>query len=233
MRRRFVGRTVNVQALEINIPNYNIMQNTKKYLFVSAVTTLAVVGMSFSALSFAQVVIPVSCSTVTSTVLPNQAVVFTAVGGNGSYVWSGTNLNITNAVGSKFAVSYPNAGVYTILVSSGGFSGSCSMTVSGTPTTGALACSPSVQNVSLGQTASVTATGGNSSYTWSSPDLSISNPNGSGFSASYASTGLKTLTVTSGGNVDTCQINVLANAPVVTPPVTPGLPSTGGGFGQN
>ena len=160
------------------------METTKKYFTLSLVTAVAVAGMTLGALSFAQTVTPVSCSTATSTVLPNQATTFTATGGNGSYVWSGTNLNVTNAVGTQFAVSYPTPGVYTITVSSAGFSGSCTMTVAGTVQTGALVCSPAVQNVTLGQTATFAATGGNGAYTWSSPDLTINNASGSGFSAS-------------------------------------------------
>ena len=210
------------------------METNKKYFVLSSVTALAVVAMSLGALSFAQTVTPVACSTGTSTVLPNQAAVFTATGGNGSYVWSGTNLNITNATGNQFAVSYPTPGVYTVIASSAGFSGSCTMTVAGAVPTGALACSPAVQNVVLGQTATFAATGGNGVYTWSSPDLSITNASGSGFSASYASTGLKLMTVSSQGVLATCSVNVLSNGGViVTPPVvTPALPATGGGYGQ-
>jgi hypothetical protein len=210
------------------------MKTNKKYALLSLVTAVAAVGMSLSALSFAQTVTPVSCSAAISTVAPNQAAIFTATCGNGSYVWSGTNLNVTNATGNQFAVSYPNPGVYTILVSSAGFSGSCTMTVAGTVPTGALLCSPAVQNVNLGSTATFAATGGNGTYTWSSPDLTITNASGSGFSASYASTGLKLMTVSSQGVLATCSVNVLSNAGVtVTPPVvTPTLPATGGGYNQ-
>jgi hypothetical protein len=94
-------------------------------------------------------------------------------------------------------------------------------------------CSPAVQNVTLGQTAAVTASGGTGTYVWSSPDLTIANPSGTGFSANFASVGLKNLTVASGGAVATCQVNVTAGTtPPVTPPVTPGLPNTGGGYGK-
>ncbi len=209
------------------------MKTNKKYALLSIVTAVATVGLSLGALSFAQTVTPVSCSAAVSTVAPNQAAIFTATGGNGSYVWSGTNLNITNATGNQFAVSYPTPGVYTIVVSSAGFSGSCTMTVAGTIASGALVCSPAVQNVVLGQTATFTATGGNGTYTWSSPDLTITNASGTGFSASYASTGLKLMTVSSQGVLATCSVNVLSNGGTVTPPpVTPTLPNTGGGFGQ-
>ena len=92
-----------------------------------------------------------------------------------------------------------------------------------------VACSSNVSSVLVNQSEVLSATGGNGTYVWSSPDLSIANPNGSGFSASYGSIGVKTLTVTSGGLVTTCSVNVLSD-PVIT--VTPGLPNTGGGYGK-
>lgn len=208
------------------------MKTNKKYVLLSLATVLAVVGMSLGAPSFAQTVTPVSCSVGASPVTVNQAAVLTASGGNGIYAWSGTNLNITNSSGTQFAVSYPTPGTYTVIVTSAGQSATCSVAVVAASTTGELMCSPAVQNVTIGQTASVSATGGTGTYVWSSPDLTITNPNGSGFSANYASTGLKTLTVTSGGVSDTCAINVLASTGTPVPPVTPGLPDTGGGYGQ-
>lgn len=209
------------------------MNMNKKYALLSFVTAVAVMGMSVGSLSFAQTVTPLTCSVSSSSVFPNQAAIFTAVGGNGSYTWSGTNLNITNATGNKFAVSYPNPGTYAVVVTSGAQSTTCNMTVAGAPTSGALLCSPSVQNVTLGQNATFTATGGTGTYVWSSPDLTITNPNGTGFTANYANTGLKTMSVTSGGVTDTCAVNVLGSGTTPTiPPVTPGLPNTGGGYGQ-
>ena len=96
----------------------------------------------------------------------------------------------------------------------------------------ALSCAPSVQSVMLGQSASFTASGGNGSYVWSSPDLTISNPTGSGFTANYASIGVKTMTVSSAGASATCTVDVLPVGTVPATPSTPGLPNTGGGYGQ-
>ncbi|MDR3571591.1 MAG: hypothetical protein P4L81_05375 [Candidatus Pacebacteria bacterium] len=210
------------------------METNKKYFALSAVTALAVVGLSIGAISFAQTTVPVTCSMASSSVNVNQVNILTATGGNGTYSWSGPNLNVTNSAGSKFAVSYPTAGTYPITVSSAGSSAVCNVSVVGTVSTGNLYCSPAAQNLTVGQTATVSASGGNGTYTWSAPDLNITNPNGSGFSANYASTGLKTLTVTSGGLTATCAVNVLAGSVVITPttPSTPALPSTGGGYGQ-
>ncbi|MEK7601326.1 MAG: hypothetical protein AAB480_02240 [Patescibacteria group bacterium] len=206
------------------------MKTHQKYLALSVVTALTAMGASLGSLGFAQTVTPLTCSVANPTVSVNQSAVITAFGGNGIYQWSGTNLNITNSAGSQFAVSYPNPGVYTITVTSAGLNASCSFTVVAA-VTGALTCSPASQNITLGQTATYAASGGNGTYTWSSPDLTITNASGSGFSASYASTGLKTLTVTSAGNTAACFTNVLPGA-VVIPPVVPGLPNTGGGFNQ-
>lgn len=204
----------------------------KKYLVLSLLTVITVAGASIGASSFAQTTTTLACSVAGSSVGPNQAAILTATGGNGTYVWSGNNLNITNSGGSQFAVSYPDPGVYPITVSSAGQNATCNIHVVGTASTGALSCYPAVQNVTLGQTANVAASGGNGTYFWSSPDLTIANPYGTGFSASYASVGLKTLTVTSNGFTTTCAINVLSGT--ITPPVVtpPGLPNTGEGFGQ-
>jgi len=207
------------------------MKTNQKYLLLSLVTVFAVAGMSLGALSLAQTVTPLSCNVGSASVNANQAVILTALGGNGTYFWSGSNLNVTNSAGNQFAVSYPLAGIYPVTVSSAGQTAICSVDVVGAPSTGALSCFPAVQNVTLGQTVAVSATGGNGAYVWTSPDLSIVNPNGSGFSANYASTGLKTLTVSSAGLVTTCAINVLANGTVVVP-VSPALPNTGGGYGK-
>ena len=201
----------------------------QKYLILSSIAIIAVLGMSFGTLGFAQTVTPLTCNVVSSPVNVNQAAILNAVGGNGTYFWSGQNLNVTNSAGSQFAVSYPNPGTYTVTVSSGGLTANCVVNVTTGSSTGNLVCSPAVQNVMLGQTATLSVTGGNGAYNWSSPDLSIANPTGSGFSASYASTGLKTMTVTSAGLVTTCTVNVLGNS---TFPTTPGFPNTGGGYGQ-
>lgn len=207
------------------------MKANKKYLVLSLITAITVAGISLGALSFAQTVTTLGCSVNASSVTVGQAAVVTATGGNGTYFWSGPNLNITNSGGNQFAVSYPNVGTYPITVTSAGQTATCNVDVVGAASTGALSCFPATQNVTLGDTAAVSATGGNGTYTWSSPDITITNPNGSGFTVDYGSIGLKTLTVTSAGFTTTCAINVLSNS-VVTVPVTPGLPDTGGGYGQ-
>jgi hypothetical protein len=222
-----VGKVGNAFIINITIKFMNI---NKKYFAISLVTLITVAGVSLGALSMAQTVTSLTCSSNAASVAINQSVILTAMGGNGTYSWSGPNLTVTNGGGSQFAVSYSSAGTYPITVSSAGQTATCTVNVGGTVSTNALTCFPATQNVALGQTASVSATGGDGNYTWSSPDLSIANPSGSGFSASYSSVGTKTLTVSSGGLVTTCAVNVIANGTIT--PVTPGLPNTGGGFGM-
>lgn len=89
-----------------------------------------------------------------------------------------------------------------------------------------LVCTPATQNVTLGGTATVNATGGTGSYTWSAPELDVTNPTGSGFIANYATTGTKTITVMSGNDTATCTVHVLA----ASAPTTPGVPATGAGL---
>jgi len=211
------------------------MKTNHKYGLLSAVTALAVVALSLGALSSAQTVTPVTCTIGSgASITANQPVLVTATGGNGIYTVSGANITTTNLPGNQFAVSFAGTGVNTLTVNSGGQTGTCNATVvASTAPSNALMCSPSVQTVTLGQTASVSASGGDGNYAWSAPDLTISNPSGSGFSASYASTGVHALTVTDNGAQATCDINVLANpngTPTPVTPVTPGLPDTGGGF---
>ena len=208
------------------------MKTNKKYFLLSLATAVTVAGASFGVLSFAQTTPVLGCSVNVPSVSVNQAAILTASGGSGYYTWSGTDLNVTNAGGTQFAVSYPNPGVYPITVSSVGQTATCNVNVVGTATTGGISCFPAVQTVVLGQVATVAASGGNGAYLWSSPDLTIANPSGSGFSASYATTGLKTLTVASAGYVTTCTVNVLSNGSVLPVVTTPTLPNTGGGYGK-
>lgn len=202
------------------------MKKNKIYLVLSLVTIITVAGMSLGSLGSAQSVPILTCSARTASVIANQAEILTASGGNGVYLWSGSNLNITNSAGTQFAVSYPNVGTYIVNVSSAGQTASCNVNVVAAPSSGNLVCSPAVQNVTLGQNANYSVTGGNGTYTWTAPDLAISNPNGSGFTANYASAGLKTLTVTSGNLSTICATNVLMNS------YTPSFPNTGGGYDQ-
>jgi hypothetical protein len=72
---------------------------------------------------------PLTCTPAAQSVNINNTAAFTATGGDGNYVWSGQNLNIMNAVGTGFQVSYPSAGTRVISVSSAGQTTSCSLNV--------------------------------------------------------------------------------------------------------
>lgn len=203
----------------------------QRYVLISIATAIAVIGMTMAQVGSAQTTGPLSCTTNTPTVTANQTAVFTAMGGNGSYTWSGDNLNVTNPTGSQFSVSYPATGTYTIHVMSGGQFAGCALTVvsGAAPSNNGLACTPASQTVSLGQTAHVSASGGDGTYTWSAPGLTINNPYGTGFDANFATGGVKTITVSSGNSTASCLVNVLVNSGT---PSTPGLPNTGGGYGH-
>lgn len=202
--------------------------NMKQYLALSLVAIFMVMA-GFGSIGVAQAATPLSCNVGSSSVGVNQNSILTASGGDGTYFWSGENLNITNSSGSQFSVSYPSFGTYNVTVLSAGQSAVCNINVVSTVVpVGGLACLPASQSLRLGQTATFSAVGGNGTYVWSSPDLSIINPNGSGFSASYASAGLKVMTVTSAGQTATCLANVSSRVVVNDP----GFPNTGGGYGR-
>lgn len=74
-----------------------------------------------------------------------------------------------------------------------------------------LICSPSSQQVNINQTAAFSATGGSGSYQWSALNSNQSSGSGSNFSTSYASPGLKTVTVSSGGQTVSCGVTVVSN----------------------
>src|SRR3989344_9613540 len=137
-----------------------------KQIYISSflITAMFVLAMSIGTSSFAQSTTPLTCSVGASIVSANQVAILTATGGNGSYTWSGQNIDITNTHGNQFAVSYPNAGTYTITVTSGNQSAICSVNFGIETSAGNLVCSPSVQTVRLGQPATFSVTGGTGTY---------------------------------------------------------------------
>jgi heme exporter protein D len=167
----------------------------------------------------------VACVLPTSSIVAGTSATFSAIGGNGTFAWSASDLNISNPAGTTFSATYTTPGIHTLNVSSNGQVASCSFdvlpaAVTGTPSPTPVSCRAISPTVTVGQTASFTAAGGNGVYVWSASDLNISNPTGTGFSANYAGAGLHTLTVTSNGQSATCSVTVL-------PLSTPGLPNTG------
>ncbi len=81
-------------------------------------------------------------------------------------------------------------------------------------------CSPLNQTAQVGQIVYFTATGGNNSYTWSAPLANQTSGNGQSFSTSFAASGSKLVTVTSGNQTSNCNVQVQAqqNNPVICAP---------------
>lgn len=164
----------------------------------------------------------VACILPAGNIVAGVPATFSASGGNGTYVWSATDLNITNPSGTTFTATYTTPGIHSLNATSNGQVGTCNFIVqpSVPGTTSPVSCSAVASTITLGQTASFNASGGNGAYVWSAPDLQISNPAGSGFNANWTSSGLHTMTVTSNGQSATCSVTIL-------PLTTPGLPNTG------
>ncbi len=94
-----------------------------------------------------------------------------------------------------------------------------------------LLCHANTQQVPLGATALFTATGGVGTYNWITADRSFVNI-GPRLSTAFTTSGLQTVTVSSGGQSAACVITVLPvyapNAPVsVQPAFYPAFPNTG------
>lgn len=95
-------------------------------------------------------------------------------------------------------------------------------------TSGTLMCIPQTQTTTMGQDVFFSATGGNGTYTWSVPEITLANPVGTGLRMNYGTSGLHVVTVTSGGQSSQCLVTVLA-ATSPTTPTYPTLPNTGEG----
>lgn len=150
--------------------------------------------------------VPLVCAPATQTVDINQGALLSATGGTGSYVWSAPGAKTTTGTGSNFSTAYTTEGTRTVTVTSGSKTATCEVVVLSSPTGPNLFCNPPSQYASLGQTLLVTASGGNSIYSWSAPDGNISTNSGSSVYVSYASTGVKTITVSSNGLTASCVI---------------------------
>lgn len=71
-----------------------------------------------------------------------------------------------------------------------------------------ISCSPTSQSVNVGQSASFTASGSNTTYTWSAPGSSNTSGTGSSFQTSYSTTGTKQITLSSAGVTAICTLIV-------------------------
>ncbi len=148
--------------------------------------------------------VELTCAPAMQTIDINQTASFSANGGTGTYAWSAPGANITSGTGKNFSTVYPSSGNRTVTVTSGSKTATCAVVVTAPPTGPNLFCNPPSQNVSLGQTVNLTASGGNGSYTWYAPDGNVSSTNGNALNVSYSSTGVKTVTVNSNGLTANC-----------------------------
>jgi uncharacterized protein YjdB len=95
-----------------------------------------------------------------------------------------------------------------------------------------VSCSPATFSLPMGQSVTLTASGGDSNYLWSSPGLVVTNPTGMNFNVSFNAVGTYPVTVVSAGTSSTCSITVTAATAIPatisgTTTTVPGLPSTG------
>ena len=159
--------------------------------------------------------LPTSCSVSPQIVDINNAVLFTASGGDSQqYSWTVSGGAITSYNGKIFSTTFNTPGTYTATVTSGGKSGNCSVQVK-QPVVYTLSCTASSPNVDINQTVTFSAAGGNFPYSWTGGGIPASGI-GNNFSTSYASAGGKTITVTSAdGQIVHC--GTVVNPPACQP----------------
>jgi plastocyanin len=90
-----------------------------------------------------------------------------------------------------------------------------------------VSCSPSSVSVAVGQAVTLSASGGDDEFIWSSPGLTIANPSGENFTVTFNVPGDYTVSVESDGETDTCAIAVSATEAPAPGIPAPGLPNTG------
>lgn len=149
----------------------------------------------------------VVCSPKTQTVNINQFAFFNATGGNGTYSWTASGGNPTSGSNQSFSTRYASSGTYTVTVSSAGHIDSCTVYVQPTVNLDVF-CVPSHQNADINENVTVSASGGNGSYSWFTSGGTPSTGSNTNFTTRYNSEGTKTITVTSGNESDTCTVSV-------------------------
>ncbi len=141
----------------------------------------------------------------------NQAVSFTAGGGNGQFSWSAGGGNPSAQAQSSsliFSTSYASAGNYTVMLTSNGQTVSCPgiTVIADTP---AVSCLASPSSVNINNAVSLTANGGDGvQYLWAVSGGAVTSYSGKSFSTMFASPGAYTATVSSGGKSGNCSIQV-------------------------
>ncbi len=153
-----------------------------------------------------------TCAASPATVIKNSSTTITADGGDGIYSWSGGGSPATGA-GSSFVTSWPSANTYTVTVTSGGKTGTCSVAVTDTPTPvyPTPTCSVSSTNVKVGDIVTLTgASGDGSNYSWYEGVTSLGV--GQTMPNSWSSPGTKNVEVRSAGKTGNC-LAITVNPP--------------------
>lgn len=158
------------------------------------------------------------CTPATQTVQLNQVANLNATGGTGTYSWQAPAGTPSNGTGSAFATRYATSGTKTVTVTSGTQSANCAVIVQPPVVQIPVVCNPNSQTVDINQSASLTATGGNGTFTWSAIGGTPSTGTGSAFATHYSTSGTKTVTVSSNGQSDTCTV-VVRPAIIIEPNV--------------
>jgi len=143
------------------------------------------------------------CSPATQTVGVGRPASFTATGGQASKSWASPSGSPASGSGATYSTTYAGTGSYTVTLTSGPQTDTCAVTVEP-----ALTCSPASQNVATNQAASLSASGGTGSYSWSAPGGNPSTGTGSPYSVSYPGLGTYTVTLSSTYQTTTCTVVV-------------------------
>jgi gliding motility-associated-like protein len=161
----------------------------------------------------------VALSPLSPTICPSASATLTASGGATNYTWA-PSIGLSSTTGSSVTASPATTQLYTVTGTSGGCSGTDTITVS---VVNNLAVGISPVNPTICPTASVTLTalGTATNYAWS-PAAGLSSTTGSSVTASPATNQLYTVTATSGGcsGTDTITVNVVNHLTVTVSPNT-------------
>lgn len=156
----------------------------------------------------------VFCSPASQSAYIGALVTVSASGGNSTYQWSAANGDPNTGSGTAFSTRYHVAGTHVIVVTSGPRTAQCSVTIVTPPP---LSCSVAPAIQMRNQPVVATAVGGldgrfgAKEYEWSAPG---GNPSQQGpstseaFQTQYASAGTKTITVISGDQTETCDVEI-------------------------
>ena len=147
----------------------------------------------------------VSITPVNPTICPGDPVTLTASGGANTYTWSPSTA-LSTTTGATVIANPTTTTTYTVLGTSGGCTGSASVTVNAVNNL-TVSISPGNPTICLNGNVTLTASGG-TNYTWS-PSTGLSSTSGASVVASPTATTTYTVTGTSGGCSATASVTVI------------------------